>query len=105
ERRPELARRRRDRVLERMQRRGFISEDALGRARLTPISLKGYGPMLGAEHWVRFVRRKIPGQEVLHTTLDLPLQRELERLALGHRKRLENYQASALAVIVLDLET
>lgn len=105
ERRPELARRRRDRVLERMQSRGFISEDALGRARLTPISLKGYGPMLGAEHWVRFVRRKIPGQEVLHTTLDLPLQRELERLALGHRKRLENYQASALAVIVLDLET
>lgn len=105
ERRPDLAKKRRDRVLERMRARGLASGDAVRRALATPLVLQGNGPFLGAEHWVRFIQRRVPSGDLVRTTIDLSLQRELERLALGHRSRLKTYQATALSVVVLDLES
>lgn len=104
EKRPELAKRRRDRVLERMRSRRLAPPEAIERARSTPLTLFSSGPFLGAEHWVRFIQKRVV-EDSVRTTIDLSLQREVERLAVGHKKRLEAYQATALSIVVLDLKS
>lgn len=103
ERRPELARRRRDRVLERLERLEPESASVIRAARESPLSLRLTPPLPGARHWIQAVLRRVPSEEtILQTTLDLPLQRELERLAKGRRSWLGSFGASALAAIVVD---
>jgi penicillin-binding protein 1C len=103
ERHPELALRRRDRILERLRRSEVYSNEVLDRALGTPLVLHALPPLLGAPHWVRTILERAPlGQSELDTPLDLGLQRELERIARGHLLRLRSFEASALSIVVVD---
>jgi len=106
ERRPELAKRRRDRILLRLRQRAVYSDEVLDRALATPLVLHAYPPWTGAPHWVRTILERAPkNQTDLLTPLDLRLQIELEGIARSHLLRLKNFEASALSIVVVDNHT
>lgn len=105
-RRPELARKRRDRVLTRMQAAGFITEAEADRAKSVPVEVHPRPPLPGALHWVRVIAHKKKGERI-RTTLDGGLQDQVQTLVAQHRRRLQaaGAKASAAAAVVLDNNT
>lgn len=105
-RRPELARRERDRVLGRLREEGALTELQFDIARGLPVQLRPQPPLPGARHWVRKIAR-LRSDPVLRSTLDGPLQREVEALVTERRRTLGAYHTdtTALSVVVLDNHT
>lgn len=105
-RRPELARKRRDRVLKRMQAADFISPEEAKRAQSVAVEVHPRPPLPGALHWVRVVARERKGQRI-HATLHGNLQGQVQNIVAQHRRRLdaESAKATAAAAVVLDNAT
>ncbi len=101
--RPALARR--VKILERMARLGFLRADELARARVEPLSLGNSGAPYLAPHFVNRVRQDFgeTPPEVVATTLDLELQRKLERLAAEVVEQYSPQGLTQAAVVVLSL--
>jgi penicillin-binding protein 1C len=112
----ELVRRRRDRILERLAAQGEIDARAIELALASPLALRRPYTLPGAFH---FVRAALNGKlaeaseppslaalsanrSELRTTLDAPLQQEVEALVAGEAARFVERRASAAAVIVVD---
>jgi penicillin-binding protein 1C len=71
-----------------------------------PLTLRPAPPLPGAEHWVRTIlRRTAPDAAEIRTPLDLPLQREVEKMARSYRRVLAKYGGSALSILVVDSRT
>jgi penicillin-binding protein 1C len=116
---PELAVRRRNRVLERMAHAGVISADALRRASSEPVFPRRDGPSFGAPHLVQALVSGALGAEQpglkaalergaparLTTTLDRALQRAAEAAALSTVASLASRHVTAAAVIAVENET
>jgi len=101
-------------VLGRMAHLSLINSQELAAAREDPLDLRhrvGRSPILpfAAPHFVQSVlsragdRGSLPG--VLHTTLDLSMQRRVEALLRSHRARLQKCGASQAACVVVDNRT
>jgi penicillin-binding protein 1C len=107
--------RRRDRILRRMQRRKLSDDVAVERALATPIVLQPHFAEGGVEHLaLGLARGTIPsglGQASgetyrrIDTTLDAPLQREVEVLSRRAAREVLAHDATALAAIVVDNAT
>ncbi|MBX3196506.1 MAG: penicillin-binding protein 1C [Labilithrix sp.] len=115
--RPELAKRRRDRVLARMADAGMIDEPARERAALEPIVPRLDKPAFGAPHFTRALvsgslARAQPGLadalrdkaalSEIHTTIDPELQRAAEGAVTGALEALATKHVTAAAVVVLE---
>lgn len=104
------ARARRDRVLARLVARGELSaHDALV-ARATPLAPRLHEPASDALHFVRHVLDQVPPAQraaggVVRTTLDLRLQRRLERRLAEHVAGLAGRNVDQAGVVVLDTAT
>ena len=99
---PGAAKRRRDKVLERMCLEGMISRDDADETMSEPVQLESR-PLTGGQsrHFVMKALRQRPSGG--RTFLDLKLQGEIERLAREHAKNLPN--ASEVATVVVELES
>ncbi len=99
DRHPEAARARRDHVLARMLEEGFVDEEQYERARSAPLVLEPTPRRRIASHaaLLALARRASGGR----TTIDLDVQRELERLAADHLRDLP--AESDLAAVVIDV--
>jgi penicillin-binding protein 1C len=101
---------RRDRVLQLLVRRGVIAEATAADARATPIAAWRHVPANAAPHFVRWVVGQLPpairaAGGTVHTTLDLQLQRVLERRVAERVAELRGRGLGQAGLVVLDTET
>ncbi|MBN1939393.1 MAG: penicillin-binding protein 1C [Candidatus Aminicenantes bacterium] len=101
---------RRNAILRRMARLGFISPDTLGRALAEPVRVSENVRDFRAPHFVEYLLTRLSPEEreslaEIRTTLDLPLQTKIERLLDGHLRSLEKKNLTNGAVIVLENAT
>ncbi|MEZ4227394.1 MAG: penicillin-binding protein 1C [Polyangiaceae bacterium] len=102
-RRHELALRRRDRVLGRLADAHGAASDAISAALATPLVLQPRPVESGAHHFLVQLARELPGDvDEVTTTLDLGLQREVERLTRDAVDGLTDHDVTAASVLVLD---
>jgi penicillin-binding protein 1C len=102
------AQRRQQTVLRRMGASGALSDERLREARAEQIALRPRQATFNAPHFVDMVRRTAAGRSTdgrIATTLDLDLQREVERIVVQERASLAAHGAANAAVVVLDNET
>jgi penicillin-binding protein 1C len=114
---PERARRRRDRVLDRMLAQGWVEPAAAERAKAEPIETQSRSPVFGAPHLVAglvsgHLSRVQPGLEDalstaqplsrLRSTLDARLQREAEAQVEATVKGLRAKGVTAASAVILE---
>lgn len=105
--------RRRNRILERMQKQGLASADQIARARAEPLQLQRRRDPGGAWHLVRELSSGRLEPELFHNghaqviraTVDMSLEREVEELVRTAARRVAAYDATAAAAIVVDNRT
>jgi penicillin-binding protein 1C len=108
-RRPAAALARRDRVLERLVTRGVLSRREADVARMVPVVARRHATPSQAPHFVRWVIEQLPAERraaggVVRTTLDLPLQRLLDRRLREHVATFEGRNLEQAGLVVLDAE-
>ena len=101
---------RRDRVLALLVARGVIDEAAARAARATELAVWRHDPPDAAPHFVRWVLAQLPPDVrraggTVHTTLDLPLQRVVERRVADRVAELRHRGLEQAGVVVLDTAT
>jgi len=103
---PQRALERQNQVLNRLYRTGIIDSMQLQTALQARIELSKPQRLFRAPHFSRWVLSKITidEREIL-TSLDLPLQQQIEILVDDHLKNLEPYHATNAAVLVVDNRT
>ena len=93
-------------VLRRMHEFGWLDKDRYERAVAQPLQFEGSRPF-HAPHFVDLLRQKsavhLAGRVV--TSLDLPLQAELEQIVVRHVRGLAEKQVSDAAVVVISNQT
>ncbi len=108
---PERAKTRRDRVLRRMAKHGFVGEDEARRAEAEPLGTVTRSPGGAAPHFVHALlagqlsERGPQGTVEIVSSLDHDLQHELTLAARGTVDQLSDQHVSAAAVVVLDNRT
>ena len=108
----------RDRVLDAMLAKGWLDAEGAALARAEELSPRRAAPWSHAPHFVRRVLPEVAGpgeleqpdeqgrpQRVIHTTLDLALQLQVEALVNDTMDRLASRGATQAAVIVADTRT
>ncbi|HET9623617.1 MAG TPA: transglycosylase domain-containing protein [Kofleriaceae bacterium] len=101
---------RRDRVLDLLVTRGVIGAAAARDARATPIAIWRHDPPNAAPHFVRWLVAQLPADVrraggTVHTTLDLALQRVVERRITERVAELAPRGLGQAGVVLLDTET
>ncbi len=104
---------RRDWVLGRMAKLGYLNNQELHTARSQTRRVAGLGQKratfpFAAPHFVNLVHAeasKRPGQASVKTTLDLSLQRRAEAIVASHRERLLKAGATQAAAVLVDNRT
>jgi len=102
-----LLRKRRDVLLRRMARLGFLPDDALARALQEPVQVENVARNFQAPHFVEYLVSTLSPEErasysEIRTTLDLPLQQKIEELLSGHLRSLERMGLTNGAAVVLE---
>ena len=101
----QAAKRRQRYVLNQLRAHGDIDDDAFALARQETLSLIQKPPALSAGHFTDYVLAQNPGRRSMTTTLDLEVQRPIERLTRTHVESLERGGLTNAAVVVLDHRT
>lgn len=101
---------RRDRVLALLVARGVIGEPTARAARATDLAVWRHDPPDAAPHFTRWVLAQLPpdvrrGGGTVHTTLDLQLQRVVERRVADRVAELRHRGLEQAGVVVLDTAT
>lgn len=100
------ARRRQAFILDRLAAEGWVDPASLALARAERLVVRAPRPEFAAPHFCEAVRRwHGPAGGELRTTLDGPLQRDLEALLRAHLRRLEGEHVGEAALVVLDNRT
>lgn len=103
ERSPERARAARDAVLDRAVAVGALDAKAAAEAKAEPVPDRLFPMPATAPHLAERARREAPGQVVVRTTIDGPLQRALEDLT--RRSLADLHDKAGIAVVVADHRT
>ncbi len=103
---PQAAKERRKRVLTAMLETKTITEEQYNDAITEPVSLKPDTVTIHAPHFVFWLQNQKPElfetASVIHTTLDLSLQRQIERIIDAKLADLKEKNVTSSAVVVLD---
>ena len=102
---PRPALKRRGSILKKLLNQGYISQAEFGRARLEPLDLNGLKNPFNAPHFVSYLRRHFEPEppEILISTLDLDLQRQVEELVRATAETYRRQGLSQAAVLVMSL--
>lgn len=106
----ERALRRRDRVLAMLVERGVITEERARAARVTPVAPSRHAPRDEAPHFTRWIASQLPPEVraaggTVRTTLDLRLQRTLQRRLAEQVAALQRRNLDQAGLVVLDTQT
>jgi len=104
------ARNRRDRVLAMLVGRGLVTDATARAARATELAVWRHDPPDAAPHFTRWVLAQLPPDirragGTVHTTLDLPLQRLVERRVADRVAELRPRGLEQAGLVVLDTAT
>lgn len=109
---PYLAKHRQDQVLDRMRGEGYISIEEVNMAKETPLTFRSKGNGIFAPHFVMYVQDLLVqkfGENMVHrggieviTTLDLSLQKMLEKNISSEVAQLKHLNVSNGAGLILD---
>lgn len=102
---PDKARARQRYVLDQMLKAGALERTKHAQARAETLNFVNTPPELHAGHFTDYVLQRKTAKRELHTTLDLDIQRPLERLTASHVNALERGGLTNAAVVVLDNDT
>ncbi|MBI5538401.1 MAG: penicillin-binding protein 1C [Deltaproteobacteria bacterium] len=111
---PQAVQRRRDRILDRMQRDGLASAEAVERAKSEPLTIHLQPTGFSAPHLVRGLLSGAVHPEIgpladrastLRTTIDASLQKEVQTAARSQLDSLRDRHVSAASVVVIDNAT
>jgi penicillin-binding protein 1C len=96
---------RKNMILSRLAKRGYLSPEALGRAQAEPLILTGFTAAFLAPHFTNRVAKSLPDlpPQKVATTLDMDLQERVERLAELTVERYKSQGLSQVAVVVMSL--
>jgi len=104
--RPDRVLARRDRILDRMKAAGMIDAETYARAKAEPLTLQRGQGGFGAPHLTDALLSAARGKgDVVATTIDRDLQRELERETIDTIRPLAKRNVTAASVIVVDNAT
>ena len=103
DRHPDAATRARARVLQRLTHAGLLSAEDAGEAAADPIPLRAPFPALAWQVSGELARAAGPDQATIVSTIDAPLQRRLEQLAVGAVKG-QGPETTA-AILVVEIRT
>ncbi len=92
-------------VLARMRAEGMVTDEELAGAIVEPLRFMSAPSAPLAMHFTDWVIAQRPGRGDLHTTLDLHLQQQVERLASEHVRALSRGGLTQAAVVILDNAT
>lgn len=97
-----------DSIIDRMLRSGFISAEESNTSRGKTVKFRKRNLPREASHFTALALKRIrSNRQIVTTTLDIGIQKNLEQILLSHRSRLNGRgikQASAIIVSVRDLE-
>ena len=96
---------RKNKILHRMARNGWLQEAQLKRALEEPVVLHQPGRAFAAAHFVDLIRQKRTVSGDVQGTLDLSLNRFVREVLCGHLDRLQNKCVSNGAVVVIENQT
>jgi penicillin-binding protein 1C len=98
---PQAARQSRNRVLQRLERRGVIETAPANRARASTVALNPWSLTQNAPHVAMRLRQQFPADryETIQTLIDAPLQKQVERIVSRAARRWSD--DVSIAVIVL----
>jgi penicillin-binding protein 1C len=101
---------RRDRVIDMLARRGILDGGEAARAKAQPLAIGNHRPPDEAPHFVRWVVDQLPPDVrrtggVVRTSLDLELQRLVERRLREHVATLDDRNVDQAGAVVLDTAT
>lgn len=102
---PEQARKARDALAGRLHAAGLVPDSDHEGILSHPLPGRTQAAPFAAPHFSRWVRGRHPGRENLHTTLDLPLQKRMDRRVAEHARRIRPLGVQQAAVVVLDAAT
>jgi penicillin-binding protein 1C len=102
--------RRRDYVLQMLVERGAVSADAADAIKATPLAIARHDAINRAPHFVGFVVDQLPADVRraggrVHTTLDLQLQRTLQRRVSEQVAQLSHLHLQQAGLVVMDTES
>ncbi|MCP5048689.1 MAG: penicillin-binding protein 1C, partial [bacterium] len=95
-------------ILEAFRQRNHITGDEYQRSRSEGISFQMDQPPFRAPHFIQLVKemyRRGELPEQVRTTLDYPIQEQLEGIVREHLARLETYDVSSAAAVIIDNQT
>ncbi len=99
-----LLKKRRNWILKRMRALGFISEPQYQQALREALSIRAYRFAFNAPHLVELLMKRLTEErlpEEVFTTIDLTIQKEVERVLLSHKQRLSYRGARQVAALVV----
>src|SRR5699024_7252042 len=102
--------RRRDRVLALLALRGVITEQRAAETKLQVVTIGAYAPRDEAPHFTRWIASQLPPDVrhaggTLRTTLDLRLQKQLQRRVSETVAQLARKNLDQAGLVVLDAKT
>jgi penicillin-binding protein 1C len=95
-------------VLEIFKNNNHITIDEYRRAASEGIQFQMNQPSFLAPHFIELVKERFKGRQVpgqVNTTLDLDIQKEIEGLIREHLVRLNSYNVSSAAAVIIDNQT
>lgn len=98
---PGISVRRREHILQKLHETGLITADEWDRALHEPLILFPKSSPFKAAHFVEWVMPRIGARTDVRTSLDLPLQEEVEKIIRGHVGTLDDQNVTNAAVLVL----
>jgi penicillin-binding protein 1C len=101
----DILRKKRNQLLKKLLINGEIDESTYKLAIDEPLPRRVYPFRITAHHLTRKIHTKYARENIVHTTLDLKIQRHLEFLCRHHTASLRRQGISNSAVLLLDTET
>lgn len=102
---PELARRVRDRVLDRFAAHGVFDPTRIAESRSRPLLARRAAVPQGAPHFSRWVRSRLPERAVIRSSLNRRAQNIVEKLLSGRMEGLRRQAIDNAAAVVLDIKS
>lgn len=100
----EVLRKKRDKLLQRLHQQELLSDLDLELALLESLPEKPQPLPQYAPHLLQTLKQKHPSQAVLHSTLDMQLQKNVNTIGERHGRRLASEGINNLAILVIDHE-
>jgi len=102
---PDILKRKRDRLLERMYKVNIIDQETYSLAILESAPQNSYPLEMQAAHLARSLKTKYPNKHILHTTIDIKLQQTVKDIIQNQQRHLSSLGISNLCALIVETQS